>query len=65
MLVTAFSKRPDSVYRSRRLLTARLKTKCYEISEFEVAGVLRERGKPAVALMATTAGTGATSAAPS
>ena len=36
------SKRPDSTYRSGPT-TAWLKTKCYQLSEFEVAAVLRER----------------------
>ena len=44
------SKRPDSSYRSGPT-TAWLKTKCYQLSEFEVAAVLRERGKPPVAYM--------------
>ena len=44
------SKRPASAYRSGPT-TAWLKTKCYELSEFEVAAVLRERGKPPVAYM--------------
>ena len=44
------SKRPASAYRSGPT-TAWLKTKCYQLSEFEVAAVLRERGKPPVAYM--------------
>ncbi len=44
------SKRPASAYRSGPM-TAWLKTKCYELSEFEVAAVLHERGKPPVAYM--------------
>jgi DNA ligase D-like protein (predicted ligase) len=46
------SKRADAPYRSGRQPTW-LKTKCFEISTYEVAGVLREPGRPAVAYMVT------------
>lgn len=46
------SKRPDSRYKSGRT-DAWLKTKCYEESTYEVAAVLREPGRPAVAYMVT------------
>ncbi|PTE12411.1 RNA ligase family protein [Mesorhizobium helmanticense] len=45
------SKRRDSKYRSGRS-TNWLKTKSYEIAEYEILGVEREAGKPAFALMA-------------
>lgn len=44
------SKRPDSRYASGRT-EQWLKTKCFDEAEFEVAAVLRERGKPAIAYM--------------
>jgi ATP-dependent DNA ligase len=46
------SKRADAPYRSGRGTTW-LKAKCYEESTLEVAGVLRERGRPAIAYMVT------------
>ena len=46
------STRADAPYRSGRS-PAWLKTKCYEESTYEVAGVLREPGRPAVAYMVT------------
>jgi ATP-dependent DNA ligase len=46
------SKRAGSKYRSGPAGNAWLKVKTYQESEFEVAGVLREPGKPAMALMA-------------
>jgi bifunctional non-homologous end joining protein LigD len=46
------SKRPESRYKSGRT-EAWLKTKCYEESTYEVAAVLREPGRPAVAYMVT------------
>jgi bifunctional non-homologous end joining protein LigD len=46
------SKRASSAYRSGRVETW-LKAKCYEESTYEVAGVLREPGRPAVAYMVT------------
>jgi DNA ligase D-like protein (predicted ligase) len=46
------SKRANSPYRSGRVETW-LKAKCYEESTYEVAGVLREPGRPAVAYMVT------------
>lgn len=45
------SKRRDSKYRSGNS-TAWLKAKCYSIDEYDLLGVEREAGKPAVALMA-------------
>ncbi|SFQ19810.1 ATP dependent DNA ligase domain-containing protein [Mesorhizobium sp. NFR06] len=45
------SKRKDSVYRSGPS-TNWLKAKCYSIDEYELLGVEREPGKPALALMA-------------
>ena len=45
------SKRADAPYRSGRS-TNWFKTKCYETKELEIIGVQRERGKPAMALMA-------------
>ncbi|TKD37137.1 MAG: ATP-dependent DNA ligase [Mesorhizobium sp.] len=45
------SKRRDSKYRSGPS-TNWLKTKCYTVGEFELLGVEREAGKPALALMA-------------
>ncbi|MES0000956.1 hypothetical protein NKJ90_19480 [Mesorhizobium sp. M0051] len=45
------SKRRDSKYRSGRS-TAWLKTKSYEINEYDLLGVERETGKPAFALRA-------------
>jgi DNA ligase D-like protein (predicted ligase) len=46
------SKRADAPYRSGRGTTW-LKAKCYEESTLEIAGVLRERGRPAIAYMVT------------
>jgi ATP-dependent DNA ligase len=46
------SKRADAPYRSDRT-TSWLKIKCYEETDYEVAGVLREPGKPLVAYMVT------------
>lgn len=46
------SKRPDSRYKSGRTETW-LKAKCYQVSTYEVAGVLREPGRPTVAYMVT------------
>jgi ATP-dependent DNA ligase len=46
------SKRADAPYLSDRS-TSWLKVKCYEESDYEVAGVLREPGKPLVAYMVT------------
>jgi ATP-dependent DNA ligase len=46
------SKRASSVYRSGRSETW-LKTKCFTESIYEVAGVLREPGRPAVAYLVT------------
>jgi len=46
------SKRATSAYRSGRVETWQ-KAKCYEESTYEVAGVLREPGRPAVAYMVT------------
>jgi bifunctional non-homologous end joining protein LigD len=46
------SKRASSPYRSGRAETWQ-KAKCYEESTYEVAGVLREPGRPAVAYMVT------------
>jgi ATP-dependent DNA ligase len=46
------SKRDDAPYRSGRGTTW-LKAKCYEVSTLEIAGVLRERGRPAIAYMVT------------
>lgn len=46
------SKRADSRYSSGRT-EAWLKIKCYEETDLEVAAVLRERGRPAVAYMVT------------
>jgi bifunctional non-homologous end joining protein LigD len=46
------SKRANSAYRSGRAETWQ-KAKCYEESTYEVAGVLREPGRPAVAYMVT------------
>jgi ATP-dependent DNA ligase len=43
---------PSAPYRSGRTETW-LKTKCYDESVYEVAGVLRESGRPAVAYMVT------------
>jgi bifunctional non-homologous end joining protein LigD len=51
------SKRGDSIYLGRgKPSRSWLKTKCFEISEFEVAGVQVERGKPPQALMVTRDG---------
>jgi bifunctional non-homologous end joining protein LigD len=47
------SKRASSPYRSGRVETWQ-KAKCYEESTYEVAGVLREPGRPAVAYMVTS-----------
>jgi bifunctional non-homologous end joining protein LigD len=49
------SKRPGSQYLSGRS-DLRLKTKCYDEADFNVIGVQRERGKPAMALMADAQG---------
>jgi bifunctional non-homologous end joining protein LigD len=46
------SKRASSIYKSGRTETW-LKTKCFTESVYEVAGVLREPGRPAVAYMVT------------
>jgi DNA ligase D-like protein (predicted ligase) len=46
------SKRADAPYRSGRG-TSWLKAKCYQESTLEIAGVLRERGRPAIAYMVT------------
>lgn len=46
------SKRANAPYRSGRT-ESWLKIKCYEESTYEVAGVLREPGRPAVAYMVT------------
>ena len=46
------SRRADAPYRSGRGTTW-LKAKCYEESTLEIAGVLRERGRPAIAYMVT------------
>ncbi|WP_027062645.1 RNA ligase family protein [Mesorhizobium loti] len=45
------SKRADSVYRSGPTMNWR-KIKCYEKKEMEIVGAQRERGKPAMVLMA-------------
>jgi bifunctional non-homologous end joining protein LigD len=45
------SKRKDSVYRSGNS-TAWLKTKSYAVDEYDLLGVEREAGKPAIALIA-------------
>lgn len=45
------SKRGESLYRSGKT-DAWVKTKCWEIGDFELLGIKREPGKPAVALMA-------------
>ncbi|MER8786904.1 ATP-dependent DNA ligase [Mesorhizobium sp. M0983] len=45
------SKRIDSKYRSGRT-TNWLKAKCYDVAEFDIIGIQREAGKPAMALMA-------------
>ncbi|RWE26755.1 MAG: DNA ligase [Mesorhizobium sp.] len=45
------SKRRESPYRSGKL-DAWVKTKCWELGEFELLGIRREPGKPAAALMA-------------
>jgi bifunctional non-homologous end joining protein LigD len=47
------SKRAGAPYRSGRT-DSWLKIKSYEVSEYEVAGVTRERGKPAVAILTTS-----------
>ncbi len=44
------SKRPDSPHVSGRA-ERWLKVKCYEVADFEVAAVLRERGRPPIAYM--------------
>ncbi len=49
------SKRADSAYRSGRT-EAWVKAKCFARSEFEIAAVLRERGKPPVAYMVDSNG---------
>lgn len=49
------SKRMGSRYESGRS-TAWLKAKCYDEGDFNIVGVQRERGKPAMALMADRAG---------
>ncbi len=46
------SKRADSIYRSAPS-KAWLKTKCFQVSEYAVAGVLSEPGSPPMVLMAT------------
>ena len=46
------SKRADGPYRSDRS-TNWVKVKCYEETDYEVAGVLREPGRPLVAYMVT------------
>jgi ATP-dependent DNA ligase len=46
------SKRASSIYRSGRTETW-VKTKCFTESVYEVAGVLREPGRPAVAYLVT------------
>lgn len=45
------SKRRESLYRSGKT-DAWVKTKCWEVGDFELLGIKREPGKPAVALMA-------------
>ena len=49
------SKRVGSPYVSGRV-TSWLKVKCYDEGDFSIVGVQRERGKPAMALMADRAG---------
>ncbi|MEQ1950987.1 ATP-dependent DNA ligase [Mesorhizobium sp. CN2-181] len=49
------SKRRGSPYESGRT-TAWVKAKCYDEGDFSILGVQRERGKPAMALMADRAG---------
>ncbi|MFI0844469.1 ATP-dependent DNA ligase [Mesorhizobium sp. IMUNJ 23232] len=49
------SKRMGSPYESGRV-TSWLKVKCYDEGDFKIVGVQRERGKPAMALMADGAG---------
>lgn len=44
------SKRAGSIYRSGRT-EAWLKTKCYDEADYEIAAILREPGRPAVAYM--------------
>ena len=46
------SKRADSLYRSGRSKNW-FKVKCFEQSTYEIAGILREPGKPVVAYMVT------------
>jgi ATP-dependent DNA ligase len=45
------SKRRESLYRSGKM-DAWVKTKCWEVGDFELLGIKREPGKPVVALMA-------------
>ncbi|TIQ46741.1 RNA ligase family protein [Mesorhizobium sp.] len=45
------SKRRESTYRSGKL-DSWVKTKCWELGEFELLGIRREPGKPAAAIMA-------------
>ena len=49
------SKRPDSLYRSGPTRVW-LKTKSYAEEDFEIAGVLRQRGNAPLALMTTRDG---------
>jgi ATP-dependent DNA ligase len=49
------SKLKGSRYQSGRV-TSWLKAKCYDEADFNIVGVQRERGKPAMALMADQAG---------